>query len=228
MKPYYEHQGITIYHGDGVDYLRSLADDSVDMVLTDPPYKINQDYGSNIDADKLCSVSSIHPLMAQVSRVLKPGRFAVLFYDNRILPLLFEAAKGTKLIYQRQLFVYRSNSIHAYCWHGWMNCTDPICIFTKAGSKKFYPDTKPKVKHDCYTRTKMNNHKSGHPAQKPEDIIMHIIEWCTNEGDMIIDPYCGAGSVGLSATLTNRRFTGVDINSDWLVLAVSHMSNNEV
>ena len=209
---------------DAYTVLSELETNSVDMVFTDPPYKIAQDYGTNIDADRLCSVASIMKTMLEIGRVLKPGRFCAVFYDNRILPLLFDAVRGTELIYQRQVFVYRSNSVHAFCWHGWMNCTDPVCLFVKGGVKRFYPKVKPAVKHDCYTRSKMNPDPSGHPAQKPEDVAAHIIEWCSDAGDVVLDPYCGGGSLLRAARLTGRKTVGVEANQKWRDVAEAHIA----
>lgn len=213
-----------IVHGDAFDVLSELESDSIDMIFSDPPYKIAQDYGTTIDADRLCSVASIMKTVPQMARVLKPGRFAALFYDNRILPLLFDAVRGTGLIYQRQLFVYRANSVHAFCWHGWMNCTDPICLFVKGGAKRFQPTDKPKVKHDCYTRVTMNDVRSGHPAQKPEDVCQHIVEWCSDAGESILDPYCGGASIGRAAIAAGRRYVGIEINEQWVDMAKRHAS----
>ena len=219
-----------IIHGESYSELEKLSDNSVDMVFTDPPYKINQDYGTTVDADRLVSVASIINTMRQVSRVLKPGRFAAVFYDNRILPLMMEAVRGTELIYQRQLFLYRQNSVHAFCWHGWMNCTDPILLFLKGGAKKFYPANKPNVKHDTYTRNKMNEVASGHPAQKPQEVIEHIIQWCTDEGELVVDPYCGGGSILRSAASVNREYLGIEINRKWADVALQfvNLPNNRL
>jgi site-specific DNA-methyltransferase (adenine-specific) len=210
--------------GDAYSVLSGLPDNSVDMVFTDPPYKIAQDYGTNIDADRLCSVASIMKTMLEIGRVLKPGRFCAVFYDNRILPLLFDAVRGTQLIYQRQLFVYRSNSVHAFCWHGWMNCTDPICLFVKGGEKRFRPANPPNVKHDCYTRSKMNPDRSGHPAQKPEDVAQHIIEWCCDKDEIVLDPYCGGGSLLRAARLAGRQIAGIEANKKWRDVAQAHVA----
>ena len=209
---------------DAFAVLSELPDDSVDMVFTDPPYKIAQDYGTNIDADRLCSVASVMQTMREIGRVLKPGRFCAVFYDNRILPLLFDAVRGTALIYQRQVFVYRSNSVHAFCWHGWMNCTDPVCLFIKGGAKRFTPQNPPPVKHDCYTRSRMNADKSGHPAQKPEDVAQHIVEWCSDAGDVVLDPYCGGGSLLRAARLAGRRWIGCEQNEHWRGIAEAHIA----
>ena len=209
---------------DALEILREMPDNSVDFVFTDPPYKVSADYGNNLDADNLLGVAGVLRIFPELARVLKPGRFLACFYDNRILPLLFEAVRRTPLVYQRQVFVYRSNSVHAYRWHGWMNCTDPVCLFVKGGGERFKPANPPAVKHDCYTRSKMNADRSGHPAQKPEDICEHIIGWCSDAGDVVLDPYTGGGSLLRAARLTGRQIIGIENNPKWRDVAQAHVA----
>ncbi len=114
--------------GDCLEVMKGIPGGSVDLVLTDPPYKISQKYSGGVDADNLIAITSIIKMMPQISRVLKPNRFVAIFYDNRILPFLFEAVKNTNLIYRKQIFLYRRWG-NAHRWVGWMQCTDPICFF---------------------------------------------------------------------------------------------------
>jgi len=87
--------------GRAEDLLSKLSADSIDLVVTDPPYKVSQNYGAGVDADNLMGVASILRTFPEISRVLKDGRFFVCFYDNRILPFLFEAIRGTDLVYRK-------------------------------------------------------------------------------------------------------------------------------
>ena len=55
-----------------------------------------------------------------------------------------------------------------------------------------------------------------HPTQKPEGLLERIILSSTNEGDMVLDPFCGSGTTGVVATKNNRVFTGIDNNINYL------------
>ena len=134
-------------------------------------------------------------------RVLKKSRFLISFYDNRIMPFLFDAIKGTDLTYLKSIYLYRRWG-NAHRWMGWMQCTDPVCFFVKGGDKPFYEKTvKTKIKHDCYIKDKPEKDSTGHPAQKPLEIIEDIILWCSKEGDTILDPYMGSGSVAVACKI---------------------------
>lgn len=208
-----------IIQGDCLDELKKLPDNSVDLIITDPPYKVSQNYGSGVDADNLKNVSSILITFPEMCRVLKEGRFLISFYDNRILPFLFEAIKGTELVYRKSIYLYRRWG-NAHRWMGWMQTTDPVCFFVKGHNKPFYQGKiKAKVKHDCYVKASPEKETTGHPAQKPLEIIEDIMTWCSEEGDVVLDPYLGSGSVAVVSKNLNRKFIGIELNSEYIKMA---------
>jgi len=205
--------------GDCLEVMKNWPDKCVDLVLTDPPYKVNQKYGGGVDADNLMGVSSILRTFPEISRVLKPDRFFVTFYDNRILPFLFEATKGTNLIYRNQLFLYKRWG-QSHRWIGWMRTTDPLCFFVNGYNKPFAPkEIKWKVKHDCYIRDSPDDYHSGHPAQKPIEILKDIIAWCSNPNEIVFDPYVGSGTTAFIAKEFGRRYIGIDISPEYCKIA---------
>ncbi len=207
-----------IYNEDCIEGIKRLPDNSVDLVVTDPPYKVSQKYGGGVDADNLIAVSSILRIMPEILRVLKPNRFAVVFYDNRILPFLFESIKGTDLIYRKQIFLYRRCG-NANRWCGWMQTTDPVCIFVNGYDKPFMPKIKGKVLHDVYVKDKPEEFNVNHLAQKPLEMIKHIITWCSNEKEIVLDCYIGSGTTTVACKRLNRRYIGYEINKEYCKIA---------
>ena len=179
---------VSLYLGDCLEVLPTLEPGSVDAVVTDPPYKVSQMYGGGVDADNLIAVSSIFRVMPEIDRILKQSGFAVICYDNRILPFLFEAVHGTDLVYRKQVFLYRRWG-SANRWVGWMQTTDPICIFVKGHDRPFSPSIRGKVKHDCYIKAGPEKEDTGHPAQKPLEMFVDFATWCSDESGIILDPY---------------------------------------
>jgi site-specific DNA-methyltransferase (adenine-specific) len=58
-----------------------------------------------------------------------------------------------------------------------------------------------------------------HPTQKPMALLKRIILSCTQEGDTVLDPFCGSGTTGLVASEHHRKFIGIDTGEDYLNLA---------
>lgn len=210
--------------GDALEVLKEFPDNSIDLVLTDPPFKVSQMYGGGVDADNLINVSSILQVFPQISRILKPSRFLVSFYDNRILPFLFTATKNTELVYRKSIFLYRKWG-NANRWLGWMQCTDPVCFFVKGHSENFVPSgIKGQVHHDTYVKNRPEPITTGHPAQKPLNILKDIITWCSEKDNIILDPYVGSGATCLAAKQLNRNFIGVDISPAFCEMTKSLLS----
>ncbi len=214
-----------IIHNECLEIIKSFPNESIDLVVTDPPFKVSQLYGGGVDSDNLINVASIMQTLPEISRILKRGHFAVIFYDNRILPLLFQAVKGTDLVYKKSIYLYRRWGL-ANRWMGWMQCTDPICFFVKGHTEPFHVEVKGKVHHDCYIKTKPEQENMHHPAQKPLEIFEDIIFWCSNEEEVILDPYVGSGTCCIAAKKLNRKWIGIDNSKEYVEIAKKRLETN--
>jgi site-specific DNA-methyltransferase (adenine-specific) len=64
-----------------------------------------------------------------------------------------------------------------------------------------------------------------HPTQKPFEILRRLVAMCTNEGDTILDPFCGSGTTGVACVLMQRNFIGIDLDNSYLELATKRLEN---
>lgn len=67
--------------------------------------------------------------------------------------------------------------------------------------------------------------RTGYPTQKPIELLERIIKISTNEGDVVLDPFCGSGTTLVAAKLLGRKYIGIDINSAAIELARSRLDN---
>ena len=65
----------------------------------------------------------------------------------------------------------------------------------------------------------------GFPTQKPIVLMKRIIELVTDEGDLVVDPFCGSGTTLVAAKLLNRNSIGIDISEDAIKLTLSRLEN---
>jgi site-specific DNA-methyltransferase (adenine-specific) len=206
---------VTLIHGEALSALRELPGDSVDAVVTDPPFKLSQEYGTTTDPDNLLAVSSLWPVAVEMARVAKPGALCAMFYDTRILPLALAAMREGGWKYLRALTLYRRWG-NASLLHGWMTTSDFILIFVRPGAKPaFYGN----AAHDVYVRDKAETEAFGHPAQKPLVHCRHIVSRVTPPGGITLDPYMGSGTTGVAAVLESRGFVGVEMSDDYFGVA---------
>ena len=76
--------------------------------------------------------------------------------------------------------------------------------------------------------TKPSEKKCGkHPTQKPLEILDKIILASTNENDLILDPFCGSSTTGVSAVNLKRRYIGIDNSKEYLDLSVRRYKEME-
>lgn len=74
--------------------------------------------------------------------------------------------------------------------------------------------------------TKKSEKKCGkHPTQKPLEILDRIILSSTNENDIILDPFCGSSTTGISAVKLNRNYIGIDNSKEYIVLSIKRYKN---
>jgi site-specific DNA-methyltransferase (adenine-specific) len=194
----------TLYLGDCLDILPTLG--KVDAVITDPPYKLSQEYGSGADADNLLAVSSIWPVASAILAATKPGGVCAMFYDSRILPLALEAMRHAGWRYLRNLTLYRRWG-QASLVHGWMSTSDFILLFGAPGVKPQYHGS---VKHDVYVKDGPEVESTGHPAQKPIEHLRHIVGRLAAPGAVVLDPYMGSGTTGKACVMEGRSFVGIE------------------
>ena len=218
MTPYYERDGIVIYHGDCRDVLSELG--PVDCVLTDPPYKISQSYSASVDADNLLAVAAICFAAYEILPLLPRGGFAAVFYDTRILPLCLEAFRRAGWRYVRNLTLYRRWG-NASVLHGWMSTSDFVLLFQKpGGAEQFFGDTF----HDVFIKDKADPDGAYHPAQKPIKFVSQIIGRLTEPGGLILDPFMGSGTTLRAAKDLGRQAIGIEIEERYCEIAAKRLA----
>lgn len=69
------------------------------------------------------------------------------------------------------------------------------------------------------------NERVGYPTQKPILLLEKVIQLVTDEGDIVLDPFCGSGTTLVAAKLLNRKHIGIDISDDAVQLANKRVNN---
>ena len=216
LTPYYEHGGIVIYHGDCREILPYVA---CDAIVTDPPYKLSQEYSASVDADNLVAVASVGwvaPLLLQSIRI---GGMAAVFYDTRILPLALEAFRKSGWKYLRHLTLYRRWGV-ASKTHGWMSTSDFVLLFQRPGAKEaYYGDTN----HDVFVKGSPEPESYGHPSQKPLVFVRQLVANLTPPHGVVCDPWAGSGTSLVAAQHLSRRAIGIEIEERYCEIAAKRL-----
>lgn len=68
--------------------------------------------------------------------------------------------------------------------------------------------------------TKLSEKTEGkHPTQKPEYLLERIVLASTEEGKVILDPFCGSGTTGVEAVKYGRKFIGIDVSEEYMEIS---------
>jgi DNA modification methylase len=198
----------TIVCGDCLDVMRDMPSNSVDAVITDPPYGINFKYDGYKDDPKAYEVfmKRVVPEMERVNKgpifvwqtMLNCNKWHRWFPDEF---RLFAACKG---------FVqYRPTPIQ-FSW-------DPVIFW---GDIKTDPSV---YKKDYHEQRKApfgkNRPKIPHPCPRPLEQVMYVVDVATKEDDLVFDPFIGSGTTAVAAIKLGRHFYGCDINENYVKLA---------
>lgn len=205
MKPYYEHAGITIYHGDCREIVPQL-DYAVDLVLTDPPYGIGEDYASFNDRPEAVKqlVQEVIPVcrLNATRVVLTCGTRQVTWYPDPSWILCWLNRAGTGL-----------NPWGFSCWQ-------PILVYGPdpylAMAKGSRPDV---IEHNEAAE------KNGHPCPKPLGFWTKLLERVSaSPSEIVMDPMMGSGTTLRAAKDLGRDAIGIDIEERYCEIAAKRLA----
>lgn len=195
----------TIIQGDCVRVMANMSAQSVDLVVTDPPYlcRFMDRSGRRIlndDSDKWLA-----PAYAQMYRVLKPNTYCVTFYGWHRVDSFMHAwrAAGFRIL-EHLVFIKSYDSSRLYVGRRHEQA------YLLAKGLPHVPDVDvTDVMPWQYTGNKL------HPTQKPVSILRPLIEAFSKPGQCVLDPFCGSGSTLIAAREANRRSIGIELDEQF-------------
>ena len=216
-----------ILRADSRDIIKRIPDNSIDFILTDPPYNLGQHSTGNIP---LPGRSAMNNDVAEWDMIdFNPEEWADEFI--RILKStgnLFIFTSYNQLGRWYNCLDHKFDTSNFMIWHktnpapkifkaGFLNSCE--MIFTCWNKKHTWNFISQTEMHNfiespiCMKPERLNNPK--HPAQKPVAILRKMIEIASNENDIVFDPFMGVGSTGVSALSMNRRFIGIELDQSY-------------
>jgi DNA modification methylase len=203
----------TVLHGDCISIMQSLPANSIDFILTDPPYLVRyQDReGRSIQNDS--NADWLMPAFTEAYRVLKQDRFMISFYGWTQIDKFFHAWRSAgfrvvgHLVFRKQ---YASKSRFLKYQH------EQAYLLAK-GNPRLPDNPIPDVIDTPYSGNKL------HPTQKPVAALKPLIEAFTQKNELILDPFCGSGSTLLAAKILNRRYLGIELDPQYHAAATKRL-----
>jgi site-specific DNA-methyltransferase (adenine-specific) len=233
---------IELINGDCLVELNKLSDNSVDLVLIDPPYKIITGGCTNIrrideaggifnkrnkftkeaaKSGKLFKHNEIKfkDWLPDIFRVLKQKTHCYIMINDRNMNEILNEAE--KVGFKIQNILVWSKKTHTPNRYYLKNC-EFIVMFRKGKAKNI---------NNMGTKTiiEVNNIKKGtktHPTEKPVDLLKILIENSTNKNDLVLDCFMGSGSCAVASNETERDFIGIELDEEYFNVANKRINND--
>lgn len=212
-KPYYDQDGITIYHADCRDVLPHLEPRSVDLVLTDPPYGVDFDTDFTRFTGGVAASFSSHPAVSGDAEPFDPqllitiGAPVILFGANAFSDRL---PRGSWLIWDKRSPGGQKN-VMSDGEAAWFSKGHGVYIFSHTW--------------DGFNRASERN-TAYHPTQKPVALMSWIVDRWTKPGDLILDPYMGSGPIARACQMAGRRYIGIELHEQYCERAIKRLAQS--
>lgn len=203
-----------LFSGDCMEGFKSVKSNSVDLIITDPPYNIGVNYGKYKDKRKDYDLWCI-AWLKECARVLKErGALYIIHYPEQAAEIMYLLEKNTGLELRRWLtWHYPTNIGHSK--KNWTRSQRAILFFTKGQPYKFNLEKG----HEIQDFVKINLVKNtsrekikNFPNQIPEKLVSLLIELSSNPGDVVLDPFAGSGTTLKVAKDMKRKYIGMEID----------------
>ncbi len=232
---------IEILQGEAIEKLKELQDESVDLIIADPPYNLNKDYGNKSDSKSFDEyINFTKEWTKEATRILKPNGTIYVFMGFRFISYLYQILENdNSLLFNNWICWFYTQGIGKK--KGFSPRHDDILMFTKSKDftfnldeiripQKYYrsinnmrganPGDVWEFSHIHYCQENRQNH----PTQKPEGLMERMILASSNENDLVIDPFAGSGTTLRVCQQLNRNCLGVELNSEYVKMVESRLN----
>lgn len=215
--------------------MKNIPDGSVDLVVTDPPYKTitgGDSDGKNSTRPKgmlsgnrklFAHQNNIKPSqwIPELFRVLKEGSHCYIFTNHlNMKDMLIESEKaGFKL---HNILVWEKNNCTPSQFY-MKNCE--YILFLRKGKAKWIRNIGgSKTVHQFQNIIG----KKVHPTEKPVELMQYYVENSSSDGELVLDPFMGSGPTGVACLNSDRDFIGIELDEEYFRIAKDRIENHQV
>lgn len=234
-----------LIHGEAIEEMKKLPNNSIDAVITDPPY--------GTTACKWDTVIPFEPMWEQLKRITKKNGAIVLFGSQPFTSAL--VMSNPKMFKHEWIWIKNRGSNFANTIREPMKEHESILVFankkwkynkqmqerTGTGGERVKYGVAFKSESKNYRKFEGREHKllpqmrvpsswqkfntevGLHPTQKPVALMEYLIKTYTNEGETVLDFTMGSGTTGVACKNLNREFIGIELDKEYFEIAKSRL-----
>lgn len=210
------------------EVFKTIPDNSIDLVVTDPPYKTTSRGNAGTSGGMLQKEinkkgqvfkhNNIKPqeYIPELYRVLKDGSHCYIMTNHVNLQEMLNVATESGFKFVKCLIWDKGNKIMGQYY---MSSFEYILFLRKGKAKKINNCGTADILRVPNIKLKGEDGKNLHDTEKPVELMKIMIDNSSNEGDIVFDPFMGIGSTGVACLELNRRFIGVELDEQYFPIA---------
>ena len=219
-----------IINGNAIEFMKTLEDESVDLIVTDPPYKVTArgnagNSGGMMQSKlsmkgKIFKHNDIKPIeyLPEFYRLLKDGSHCYVMTNHVNLQEMLNTATECGFHFIKSLIWNKGNKIMGQFY---MSQFEYILFFRKGKGKKINKCGTADILNVPNKKTKGEDGKNIHDTEKPVELMKILIENSSQEGELVLDPFAGVGTVGVACKELNRDYICIEIDENYHKIAVN-------
>ena len=241
-----------VIFGDAMEALKTLPDNSIDLIFADPPYNIGKVFNGNIEKwdTEENYLQWCYEWLDLCVQKLKPNGSFYVMTATQFMPYFDIHLRKKMTILSRLVWSYDSSGVQAKKYYGSMYepilfCvkdkndytfnTNDILVEAKTGAKRKLIDYRKaiptvynseKVPGNVWefarVRYRMDEYEN-HPTQKPISLLERIIKASSNEGDLVLDPFSGTFTTCYVAKELNRYSIGIELQDEYVKIGLRRL-----
>ncbi|EJN6958949.1 site-specific DNA-methyltransferase [Photobacterium damselae] len=205
-----------VYKSDALSWLKEIQDQSIDLVITDPPYeslekhravgtttRLKQSKGSSNDWFRILPNDQFEPLLQEIYRVLKKNSHFYLFCDQETMFIVKPIAEKIGFKFWKPIVWDKCAIGMGYHYRSRYE----FILFFEKGKRKLNDLSIPDV-------LEFKRVWRGYPTEKPVELLKTLITQSSEPDDIVIDPFFGSGSTLVAASQLQRYYIGCDVSDN--------------
>lgn len=244
-----------VFNQDALEGMKKLPDESIDLVVADPPYNLGKDYGNNSDKrESKDFLEWTEKWLDLAISKLKPNGSLYIFATWRYSPEIFVFLKSRMIMLNEIIWDRRVPSMGGST-RKYSSVHDTIGFFAKSKDHYFdldsiripYDEETKKARtrsifvgkkwlelgynpKDLWSVSRLHRihaEREDHPTQKPLEIIERMIKASSPKDGVVLDPFAGTGTTAVACLINNRRYITYELNSDYCEMIKSRINRHE-
>lgn len=214
--------------GDATSLILDLPNESIDCIITDPPYGVDVGHGgghrmeADFDDSPEAAIAIIRSIAPQCRRVLKPSGHLYTFFGPALWRECQDVWKsaGFEIRDVPNIWVKPGGATGTTDWdHNFAPTWEPFIFASNRMRRLAYK------RKNVFTYAVELGSQRHHPTQKPVELLRELIQLSTEPGEVVFDPFCGVGSTLVAASQLRRKFLGFELNDRYVQIVLQRLVN---